>query len=80
MWRHAVPWADCRANGKISGSPTVINGLVYFSTITGRTYALDAASGKVEWTWPDGQYTAVVADRRRLYVVGYSKLYAMVRR
>jgi outer membrane protein assembly factor BamB len=58
----------------------VINELVYFSTITGRTYALDAATGKVRWTWPDGQYTAVVADRRRLYVVGYSKLYAMVRR
>ncbi len=69
-----------RANGKISGAPTVINGLVYFSTVTGRTYGLDARTGKVEWRWPDGQYTAVVADRRRLYVVGYSKLYAMVRR
>jgi outer membrane protein assembly factor BamB len=69
-----------RANGKISGSPTVINGLVYFSTVTGRTYGLDARTGKVRWRWPDGQYTAVVADRRRLYVVGYSKLYAMVRR
>jgi outer membrane protein assembly factor BamB len=69
-----------RANGKISGAPTVINGLVYFSTVTGRTYGLDARTGKVRWTWPDGQYTAVVADRRRLYVVGYSKLYAMVRR
>lgn len=69
-----------RANGKISGSPTVIAGLVYFSTVTGRTYALDALNGKIVWTWPDGQYTAVVADRRRLYVVGYSKLYAMVRK
>jgi outer membrane protein assembly factor BamB len=69
-----------RANGKISGAPTVINGLVYFSTVTGRTYALDARSAKVRWTWPDGQYTAVVADRRRLYVVGYSKLYALVRK
>jgi outer membrane protein assembly factor BamB len=69
-----------RANGKISGAPTVINGLVYFSTVTGRTYALDARNAKRRWTWPDGQYTAVVADRRRLYVVGYSKLYAMVRK
>jgi outer membrane protein assembly factor BamB len=69
-----------RANGKISGAPTVIDGRVYFSTVTGRTYALDARSGRREWTWPDGQYTAVVADRRRLYVVGYSKLYAMVRK
>jgi outer membrane protein assembly factor BamB len=69
-----------RANGEISGSPTVINGLVYFSTARGRTYALDARTAKVRWRWPDGQYTAVVADRRRLYVVGYSKLYAMVRK
>ena len=69
-----------RANGKISGAPTVINGLVYFSTVKGRTYALDARNAQRRWTWPDGQYTAVVADRRRLYVVGYSKLYAMVPR
>jgi hypothetical protein len=53
---------------------------VYFSTVTGRTYALDARTARRQWTWPDGQYTAVVADRRRLYVVGYSKLYALVRR
>jgi outer membrane protein assembly factor BamB len=68
------------ANGWVAGAPTVINGLVYFSTATGRTYALDARTGKQRWTWRDGQYTAVAADRRRLYVVGYSKLYAMVRR
>jgi outer membrane protein assembly factor BamB len=69
-----------RANGWVAGAPTVINGLVYFSTATGRTYALDARTGKRRWIWRDGQYTAVAADRRRLYVVGYSKLYAMVRR
>jgi outer membrane protein assembly factor BamB len=69
-----------RANGKISGSPTVIDGLVYFSTVKGRTYALDARNARLRWRWPDGQYTAVVADRRRLYVVGYSKLYALVRK
>jgi outer membrane protein assembly factor BamB len=69
-----------RANGKISGAPTVINGLVYFSTLKGRTYALDARTAQRRWTWSDGQYTATVADRRRLDVVGYSKLYALVRR
>jgi outer membrane protein assembly factor BamB len=69
-----------RANGWVAGAPTVINGLVYFSTATGRTYALDARNGKPRWIWHDGQYTAVAADRRRLYVVGYSKLYALVRR
>ena len=74
-----VRWSF-RANGWVAGAPTVINGLVYFSTATGRTYALDARTGKQRWIFRDGQYTAVAADRRRLYVVGYSKLYAMVRK
>jgi outer membrane protein assembly factor BamB len=68
------------ANGWVAGAPTVINDLVYFSTATGRTYALDARTGKRRWFWRDGQYTPVAADRRRLYLVGYSKLYAMVSR
>ena len=56
----------------------VIDGLVYFSTATGRTYALDARTGKLRWFWRDGQYTPVASDGRRLYLVGYSRLYAMV--
>jgi outer membrane protein assembly factor BamB len=68
------------SNGWVAGAPTVINGIVYFSTATGRTYALDARTGKQRWIWRDGQYTAVAADLDRLYVVGYSKLYAMVQR
>jgi outer membrane protein assembly factor BamB len=69
-----------RSNGPISGSAVVINDIVYFSTVTGRTYGLDARNARLRWRWKDGQYTPVVADRRRLYVVGYSKLYAMVRK
>jgi outer membrane protein assembly factor BamB len=68
------------ANGKISGSPTVIDGIVYFSTLSGRTYGLDARDGKVRWTYPAGQYATVVASRRRLYLVGYSRLFALIRR
>jgi outer membrane protein assembly factor BamB len=67
-----------RANGWVPGAPTVIDGLVYFSTATGRTYALDARTGTLRWFWRDGQYTPVAADNRHLYLVGYSKLYAMV--
>jgi outer membrane protein assembly factor BamB len=66
------------ANGWVPGAPTLIDGLVYFSTAAGRTYALDARTGKLRWFWRDGQYTPVAADGRRLYLVGYSKLYAMV--
>jgi outer membrane protein assembly factor BamB len=65
-----------RAAGPISGSATVIDGVVYFATLKGRTYGLNATSGKPVWSFPDGKYTPVVADRNRLYLVGYSKVYA----
>jgi outer membrane protein assembly factor BamB len=67
------------ANGPISGSATVLNGIVYFSTFAHRTYALDAANGRQLWTWPDGEYSPVVADTKRLYLVGQGRLYGMVR-
>jgi outer membrane protein assembly factor BamB len=71
----AVKWTF-HASGPISGSATVIDGVVYFATLKGRTYGLNAATGKPVWSFPDGRYTPVVADRKRLYVVGYSKVYA----
>lgn len=71
----AVKWTF-HANGPISGSATVIDGVVYFATLKGRTYGLQAATGKQVWSFPDGKYTPVVADRKRLYVVGYSTVYA----
>jgi glucose dehydrogenase len=55
-----------------------VNGIVYFATLKERTYALDARTGKRLWRYPDGQYTPVVADVDRLYLVGHAKLYGMV--
>ena len=69
-----------RANGKISGSASVVNGIVYFSTLANRTYGLDARTGRAVWIYPDGEYTPVVADSHRLYVVGYRRVYAFVQR
>ena len=66
--------------GKISGSPVVIDGVVYFSTLKGKTFALNARNGKLVWSYPTGQYAAVVASQKRLYLVGYSKLYALIQR
>jgi outer membrane protein assembly factor BamB len=66
------------ANGPISGSAVVIDGLVYFSTLKGKTYVLTAATGKEVWSYPAGVYAAVVADPAKLYLIGYSKLYALV--
>jgi outer membrane protein assembly factor BamB len=68
------------AGGKISGSPTVIDGVVYFSTLAGRTFGLDTRNGKVLWSYPAGQYAAAIASKRRLYLVGYSKMYALIQR
>ena len=68
------------AKGQISGSATVLDGVVYFATLDQRTYALDARTGRPLWTFPDGKYTPVVADRERLYLLGYARLYGMVER
>jgi outer membrane protein assembly factor BamB len=71
----AVLW-KFPANGPISGSATVVDGIVYFSTLKRRTYGLDALTGKQVWTYPDGAFTPVATDGRRLYVVGWGKVYA----
>jgi outer membrane protein assembly factor BamB len=72
----AVEWRF-KANGKISGSPTIVDGIVYFATLAGRTYGVDAKSGKQVWTFPDGEYTPVVSDADRLYLVGRARIYAL---
>ena len=69
-----------KANGEISGSPTVVDGIVYFATLKERTYALDARTGKQVWTFPDGKYTPVVADAKRLYLIGHARVYGMEER
>ena len=63
------------ADGEISGSPTVLAGIVYFSTLGGTTYGLNADSGVEEWLFGDGKYTPIVADRERVYLTGYARVY-----
>jgi outer membrane protein assembly factor BamB len=69
-----------RTNGPISGSPIVINGIVYVSSLKGRTYGLDPKSGKLLWSFRRGAYAAVVSDRRRLYLVGNKRIFALAPR
>lgn len=72
------------AGGPISGSAVVVGDVVYFATLhekhlkNGRTYALDARTGKELWSFPDGKYTPVVAAGRRLFLIGYGVVYGMV--
>ncbi|MFL5967801.1 MAG: PQQ-binding-like beta-propeller repeat protein [Gaiellaceae bacterium] len=87
LWRHGAPAA-------IHGAPTALSGLVYFSTCSGcgahgsrhakagprGTYAVDARNGRLVWRFPDGQYSPVVADSERMYLVGRTHVYAFVPR
>src|SRR2546426_831757 len=84
-WRFNAP-------GGIMGAPTVMDGLVYFSTF-GRfsqshlrrvesgpraTFALNARTGQPVWRFGDGHYSAIVADSRRIYLSGKWQLYALI--
>ncbi len=68
------------ARGRIAGSATVIDGVVYFSTLNQRTFALDARTGKELWRWNDGKYAGVIGGRQRIYLVGHTRIYAMLPR
>jgi outer membrane protein assembly factor BamB len=68
------------AKGPVSGAPTAMEGLVYFSSFAGITYALDERSGKEVWRVNGGRYTPIVADSERTYLVGRTKLRALVER
>ena len=83
----AIRWTFA-AGAPISGAPTVLDGLVYFSTCGScssyesdpharRTFAVDARTGRLVWRFPDGEYSPVIADRERLYLTGYTSLYGL---
>jgi outer membrane protein assembly factor BamB len=55
-------------------------GAVYFSTLKRRTFALDAKNGKQLWVFEDGQYSPLVADEERVYLVGVKRVYGMTPR
>lgn len=82
VWRHEAPAA-------IHGAPTVLGGIVYFSTCPTcgsngsrhakrgprGTFGLDASNGHLVWSFTDGQYSPVVADSERIYVAGRTHVY-----
>jgi outer membrane protein assembly factor BamB len=83
-WRQRAPAA-------IHGAPTVLGGFVYFSTCgacgqRGKRYArrgpsvtlaLNAMNGRKVWTFRDGRYSPIVADAKRVYLVGRTSVYAL---
>jgi outer membrane protein assembly factor BamB len=76
----AVRWTHS-AGGRISGSATVVGGIVYFSDLGSRTSAgLDARTGKQVFSFPDGAFNPVVCDQSTVYLTGYSILYQLLPR
>ncbi len=70
------------AGERISGSATVIGDLVWFSTLAkqpkdGRTFALDAKTGKRVFAFPDGRYTPATGITDLLVLTGVRTLYGM---
>jgi outer membrane protein assembly factor BamB len=74
----AVRWSH-PSGGKISGSATIVDAVVYYSVLgTRRTLGLDARSGRVVFSFPDGAFNPVVADHGAIYLSGYSMMYQML--
>ncbi len=87
IWRYSAASA-------VHGAPTVMDGLVYFATCPrcGRnasryaksgprgTWALNATTGKLVWSFPDGVFSPIVADSGRVYLAGRSRLFSFAER
>jgi outer membrane protein assembly factor BamB len=67
--------------GRISGSATVVDGVVYVSRLYApgqarATYGLDTGTGAVRFETDDGRYSPAVGAGRTLYLVGTRLLHA----
>jgi outer membrane protein assembly factor BamB len=73
------------AGERISGSASVVGGVVYFSTLAktpseGRTFGLDARTGRRVLTFPDGRYSPAVGIDGLLVLTGVRTLYGLTPR
>jgi len=83
-WKFSAPAA-------VHGAATVVDGIVYFSTLKGKhpgaarrvkdgpgkTFGLDARTGKEVWRRNEGRYTPIIADGQRVYFTGLGHLYGL---
>jgi outer membrane protein assembly factor BamB len=70
-WRHA-------SGDPISGSGTIIGHVVYYSMLRVKhTLGLDLRTGRVAFSFPDGEFASVIADRGAIYLVGSSTIYQL---
>lgn len=83
-WKFRTPAA-------VHGAATIVDGIVYFSTMKGKhtgsarfvkdgpgkTFGLDARTGKEVWRRNEGRYTPIIADGQRVYFTGFGHLYGL---
>ena len=75
-----VRWS-AGVGGAISGSATVVDNTVYVSTVYYRgSHGFNARTGQADFTFPDGSYTTVLADRHAVFLMGKYVLYKLVPR
>jgi outer membrane protein assembly factor BamB len=76
----SVIWS--RTNGsKVSGAASVIGSVVYYSSLSARrTYALSARTGRTLWSLGKGAFNPAISDGIRVYITGYSSIYAFTTR
>jgi outer membrane protein assembly factor BamB len=71
LWRYSM--------GPIIGSASVVRGVVYISSLRpAKSYGLSAVDGKVLWTFPDGQFSPIIADQDRAWLMGKEAIYGLV--
>lgn len=73
-WRYGV-------GNRISGPPTIVGDIVYFSNLgSNDTHGVNARTGRRAFFFSDGAFAGVVADRRAVYLAGYTSLYELLPR
>jgi outer membrane protein assembly factor BamB len=67
--------------GPIIGSPTVMRGIVYISSLRPpRTYAYNARTGRQIWRFGDGQFSPIIADGKEVWLTGKARVYRLAER
>ncbi len=74
----AQRWSYSVGN-RISGSATIVGGIVYFSNLgADETHGVNARTGSRAFYFSDGAFNPVVADRRAIYLAGYTNIYELL--
>jgi outer membrane protein assembly factor BamB len=75
-----VKWAH-RDGGRISGAPTVIGDVVYYSSLGHKdTLGLDVRTGKRVWHYKYGAFNPVISDGKRVYLTTSGNLLGLLHR